>query len=378
VTTKVRGDGEGSVYREGQWWRAAVSYRDPATGQRRQRRVKARTKAEAIAALEQLRGRARAGQPLRDSRVTVRAWADHWQATVLPASSRRPTTQTTYRALVAASVVPYLGGVPLEELRPSVVEGWLGTLQSRGLSDSTRRQALTVLRAMLDSAVRDGLLASNPTLSVARPTVRRTEAHSYTPAQLRLLVQAADGHRLRPLLIVLAGTGLRRGEALGLAWSHVDLERGELRVRQTLVRTEAGLVTQEPKTRNGWRTVPLSAPVVAALREQRRQQAEDRLRAGVSWIPTAYVFTTEAGTPLDPRNVSRWYAGLVAQTGVGGSVHTLRHTALTSMALAGVPLHVVSRIAGHESISTTADLYGHVTEEATRDALTRGAEALGL
>jgi integrase len=91
-----------------------------------------------------------------------------------------------------------------------------------------------------------------------------------------------------------------------------------------------------------------------------------------------YVFTTEAGTPLDPRNVSRWFANVVEAADVGGSLHTFRHTALTGMALAGVPLPVVSRVAGHESISTTMDLYGHLSEPSARDAVAAAAASLGL
>ncbi|WP_028048233.1 site-specific integrase [Cellulomonas sp. URHD0024] len=90
------------------------------------------------------------------------------------------------------------------------------------------------------------------------------------------------------------------------------------------------------------------------------------------------MFTSEAGTPLDPRNVSHWFERVVRDAQVTGSLHTLRHTALTAMAVAGVPLSVVSRVAGHESITTTIDLYGHVSESAARDAVAAAAAQLGL
>jgi integrase len=74
----------------------------------------------------------------------------------------------------------------------------LAALSDRGLSDSTRRQALTVLRACLDGAVRDGLLATNPAAAVTRPVVRRSEALHYSPTQVAALLDTADSHRLRP------------------------------------------------------------------------------------------------------------------------------------------------------------------------------------
>jgi integrase len=309
---------------------------------------------------------------------SVTAWSKRWEQTALKASSRRQTTKATYGTLLKTCVRPYLGGLRLDELKASDLDGWLVALDQDGKSASTRRQALTVLRACLADAVRDGLLAASPAEQVKRPAQRRTEAHHFSPAQVRLLLDNTEGHRHRHLLVVLLATGMRRGEALALQWSNVDLDRGEIRVRGTLVRDDTGLMVNPPKTANGWRTIPISPAAVAALRAQRKQQAADQLRAGESWIGSAHVFTNEAGLPLDPRGVSRWFTNLAGQTGVGGSLHSLRHTALTTMATAGVPLSVLSRLAGHESISTTVDLYGHLSDDAARDATTRGSDALGL
>jgi integrase len=378
MSTKARQDGEGSIYRSDGYYVAQVAYIDPATGNRRHRRVKAKKRSDAAAALKEMLKRAEAGQPLRDATITVGEWTKHWEASSLAMSPRRDTTKLTYRTLAKTLIRPYLGAVPLNRLRASDVEKWLVDLEAAGKKASTRRQALTILRAALDSAVRDGHLAVNPTVQVSRPRQERIEAKHYEVDEIAKLLEAAQGHRHRMLLVTLIGSGLRRGEALALQWENVDLENAELRVRGTLVRTERGLVVNPPKTAKGWRTVPLSPPVVAALRAQRKQQLEEQLAAGVSWVRTPFVFTTEAGTPLDPRNISRWFSELARRAGVGGSMHATRHTSLTSMVNAGVPMAVVSRVAGHESITTTVDLYGHVSERAARDAVAAAASALGL
>jgi integrase len=375
---KTRTDGEGSVFRDGTTWLAQVYAKDPETGKRRPVRRRRKTKQAAYEALRDLQDRQRSAQPLTDSTATVAAWTKHWEETALEASNRRQTTRTTYRILLKTCVRPYLGGLRLDQVKASDLDGWLVALDRDGKSASTRRQALTVLRACLSDAVRDGLLAASPAEQVKRPAQRRTEAHHYTPAQVGALLDKTGGHRHRHLLVVLLATGLRRGEALALHWSNVDLVRGELRVRGTLVRHDTGLVVNPPKTSNGWRTVPMSEAAVVALRAQRKQQAADQLRAGESWIGSAHVFTNEAGLPLDPRGVSRWFTNVADAAGVGGSLHSLRHTALTAMASAGVPLSVVSRLAGHDSISTTIDLYGHLSDDAARDAIARGSDALGL
>ena len=123
--------------------------------------------------------------------------------------------------------------------------------------------------------------------------------------------------------------------------------------------------------------MPLSQPVKVHAAPPTQQQLEERLSAGGSYLDSGHVFTTEAGTVLEPATSP---AGSPARrsAGVPGSLHALRHTGLTGMALAGVPLTVVSRIAGHESISTTIDLYGHVTEQAAHEAVAAAATNLGL
>ncbi|WP_186811383.1 tyrosine-type recombinase/integrase [Cellulomonas persica] len=303
-----------------------------------------RTRREALEALRDMQRRRAGGKPLRDSTGTVAPWSQRWDPTSLAASERRETTKMIYRTLAKTLIRPYLGGIRLDKLRPTDVETWLADLSAAGKSASTRRQALTILRAMLDTAVRDGVVATNVAATVTRPTLRRAEAKHFDASGVAALVAAAQDDQLPPLLIT---------------------------------RTEHGLVIQPPKTARGWRTMPLSAPVVAALRAQRQQQRLDRLAAGISWIATDHVFTTTAGTPHAPRNISRWFTALAKRAGVEGSMHATRNTALSGMVNAGVPLAVVSRVAGHESINITIDVYGHVSEQSARDAVDAAVGALG-
>jgi integrase len=116
---------------------------------------------------------------------------------------------------------------------------------------------------------------------------------------------AVRGDRHDPLFRLMLATGLRRGEALGLHWADVDLDAGRLRVRWTLTRTSKGLHLGEPKTDKSRRTVPLPRSTVETLRAHRLKQAEERLAAAEAWQEHGLVFTTEIGTPLEPRNVLR-------------------------------------------------------------------------
>lgn len=198
-----------------------------------------------------------------------------------------------------------LANVPLDRIRPSHVEGWIVELRRRGLAESTVRSAYTILRAVLDTAVRDGALGSNPAAAIRRPRVTAKEAPYLTPAQVADLLRAAQGGRYASLFALLVHTGLRRGEALALQWSDVDLARGILRVRGTLSRIDGGLVVTEPETAKSKRFVPLSEPGELLLRQVHAAQAEERWLAGSAWRQTGLVFTTEFGEPCDPRNAFR-------------------------------------------------------------------------
>jgi integrase len=153
-----------------------------------------------------------------------------------------------------------LAGLSLDRVRPSHVEGWVVELRHKGLAESSIQSAYTILRAVLDTAVRDGALAANPAAAIQRPRVTAKEASHLTPAQVAELLRAAEGSRYAPLFVLLVHTGLRRGEALALQWPDVDLTKGLLRVRGTLSRIDGGLTVTEPKTARSKRSVPSSEP----------------------------------------------------------------------------------------------------------------------
>ncbi|RBY78777.1 hypothetical protein DQ238_12010 [Geodermatophilus sp. TF02-6] len=238
----------------------------------------AREKASAI------RRRVEGGQPARDRRETVAALTLHWIDTSLQASERKQNTKVMYAGVARTHILgSSIGQLTLDRIRPSHIEGWVVELRRKGLAGSTIRSAYTILRAVLDTAVRDGALAANPAAVVRRPRVTAKEAPHLTPAQLADLLSAASETRYAPLFALLALTGLRRGEALALRWPDIDLDKGTLRVRGTLSRIGGHLVVTEPKTAKSRRFVPLSQPADRLLRDVRATQAEERARAGAAW-----------------------------------------------------------------------------------------------
>jgi integrase len=257
------------------------------------------------------------------------------------------------------------------------VEALIVTKRQAGLAQSTVRTIYTVLRSALDIAVRDGLLARNPAAAVRRPAVHRQDASYLSIDQAQRLLEEIRGDRLESLFRLMLATGLRRGEALALHWSDIDLERAVLRVRWTLTRTSKGLQLGEPKTEKSRRTVPLPRSTVEVLRAHRSRQSADQLAAAEVWQDSDLVFTTEIGTPLEPRNVLRQFDKLARRAGLRNvHLHTLRHSTASFLLAAGTHTKVIQEHLGHSSYAITADIYSHVAPEQRREAADRLDEAL--
>lgn len=337
------------------------------------------SKKDVSASIKAALARVDVGAPAKDAKATLLVVINAWIASTLEASDRKPSTKATYATLLRSQVLTdVIAGTALADLRPTHVEQLTVRMRAKGSSPSTVRQTYTVLRSVLETAVRDGLMASNPAGKVKRPGVPRTEARYLTVPQVAALLAAAEGSRFAPLLRLLAATGLRRGEALALRWSDVDLTSGLLRVRGTLSRVEGHLVIGEPKTERSRRDVPLSPATVLLLRSVKATQAGERLKAGSVWVETGHVFTTANGSAVDPRNALRAISTAAKASGMTDvGLHTLRHSAATAMLEAGVPLRTVSELLGHSSVAVTGDVYGHVSTEGARSAVERLSAAMG-
>ncbi|TXI50202.1 tyrosine-type recombinase/integrase [Mycolicibacter arupensis] len=376
-----RANGEGNVrQRDNGRWEGRVSYVDPLTDKRRSVSVYGATAAECRRELKKVRERVEAGRPAKDAPETVASWLERWRESSLAASDRKATTKALYGILSRTHLEPApFGATRLDKLKPSNVEALIVALRTKGLSDSTVRQVFGVLRLALDVAVRDGLLGTNPVAAVKRPGVARKEARYLTAIEVAKLLENAKGLRYYLAVLLMATTGLRRGEVTGLRWSDLDLDKGELSVRNTLSRVDGKLVLTEPKTDRSRRRVPLHAAVVVQLKAHRKAQLAERLAAGNQWTDTKAVFATELGTMVDPRNMLRTVEIAAGKAGIENvGAHSLRHSAAVAWLESGVHIKAAADLLGHSSIAITGDLYGHTSDDTARAAVDGLGTALGL
>ncbi|MDX2680962.1 site-specific integrase [Streptomyces sp. NY05-11A] len=216
------------------------------------------------------------------------------------------------------------------------------------------------------------------------PTVTRKEVRPLDAAEARLMLKTARPHRLYALWLLLVSTGLRRGEALALTWSDVDLTNGQLRVRRNVQRIRRELIFGSPKTTRSIRTVSLPKHCMRALTQHRAQQERERMVAGKKWQPApghpdGLIFTTITGRVTDPRSLNRMLTILCRDAGVRRvRVHDLRHTCASLLLAQGVDARTIMETLGHSTITMTLDTYAHVMSTTLKAAADRMDDALGL
>lgn len=369
-----RMNGEGGLYQraDGRWFGAVVVGYDE-SGRPRRKTVSARTKEETRRKLRDLHRALDEGQVLTTKDETVAQLIERWDRDVLSIQVR-PLARHNYKTVADHHIVPTLGKKKVSALTVADVQRLLAAKLAGGpggkpLSVSSVRRIRSVLAQALSECVVEGTLVRNVAALTKPPKAQRVEGRTLTPEQAKRLLAAMDAHRQGSLFGLMLSTGLRRGEALGLRWSDVDLGHGVVAVRRQLQRVDGELVTNDVKTSKSRRAVNIAPPVVAMLTARKAAQEKDRLAAGEAWEETGYVFTTQLGTPLDPRNVQRDFQTICTKAGIGKwHPHELRHSAASLMLAAGVPIQVVSDVLGHSSIRMTADVYGHILQPQREEA----------
>lgn len=296
------------------------------------------------------------------------------------ASKIRSSTLRDYEQGLSR-VTDRLGHVRLQELRPLDVEELYASLLTDGhrygggLSPKTVRNVHIALRRSLADAERFGLVQRNVAALIKAPSPQRKQLRTWTADEVRTFLESVEGDRLSAAYRLLATTGMRRGEVLGLRWSCVDLKASRLQVNQSLTIVKDELVWAPPKTARSRRSLSLDGATVAALREHRRLQNKERLALGEAWADGDLVFCDEAGRELHPNRFSRAFSSAAKRARVRPiRLHDLRHTWATLALQAGIHPKVVSERLGHATTGITLDVYSHVQPEMDARAATEVAK----
>ncbi|MFF0588685.1 tyrosine-type recombinase/integrase [Streptomyces sp. NPDC003781] len=382
-------NGRSSIYRgkDGKWHgRVTVGIRDD--GRPDRRHVERKTRAEVTAAVRELEKQRDGGAVRKAGRAwTVEAWLTHWVETIAPLAVNE-NTMVGYGVAVRKHLIPALGAHRLDKLGPEHIERFYGRMQADGRRAGTIHQIHRTFRTSLNEAVRRGHLTRNPVQLAKAPRVSEEEIEPFTVEEVKRLLRAADDRRNSARWAVALALGLRQGEALGLKWADVDMERGVLMVRRSRRRPryahgcggtcgrKAGYCPQrqrtnpetaDTKSRAGRRSVGLPAQLVDLLRVHRAKQDAERAAAGEKWADEGWLFATPDGRGTPPRtDYDDWKELLAAAKVRDGRLHDARHTAATVLLILGVSERAVMGLMGW-STTAMAARYQHMVDSVRSD-----------
>ncbi len=354
--------------------------RDPTTGKRRiQYHTVRGTKRDAQAKLRALMKAVDEHSFVEPSKLTVadymRDRVAQWETSLEPITRK---TAERYRELVKHQIVPHLGAMTLQKLKPADIEGWHGTLKASGRKDGkggvsarTIVQAHRVLQRALREAHKNDLVSKNVGSLQRAPKVKREEVEILDPEQVASVVTKLRTHSRYPVFVTALFTGMRRGELLALRWSTVNLDKKTLQVREALEECKrkvvdgnetGGVRVKGPKTDAGVRDIALPDIVVDVLRNYRRTVLEQRLALGLGKLPDdALMFPGDDGTYMSPAALTNaWRRAAKALAFDGVTLHALRHTHASQLIEAGVDIVTISRRLGHASANITLAVYAHL------------------
>jgi integrase len=366
---------KGYVAQKGNRWYAVIyDGLDPVTGQERRRWHPAGTdRAEAEQLARQLaavaNGRDDEGRALSFGAYLTGRWLPGKRLTL------RATTWDGYRRKIDRHILPVLGHIPLRRLRPAQLESLYQSMLHptdgrRALSPKSVLEVHLIIRGSLADAVRRGLITRNVALVAHAPRLRsipKVEQEAWTAEQLQAFLRAAAGHRLFPAFWVLAATGMRRNEVLGLRWDDVDFERGTLALNRGLVTIGYELHETRGKTRNAPRPIDLDATTVEVLCAWQAWQRTEQRAVGING--DGWVFTDADGQPVHPHAISQAFERIARRARVPViRLHDVRHTHATLLIASGVPAKVVSERLGHATAAFTIETYQHVMPGMQADA----------
>lgn len=405
MARRSRRTGSGSItsYRTkaGVRWRyqlwVPVDPENPDAGIRQTGKAGFRTADAADDALIEAKRAVKAGLVMVRKTPTVETYMAQW----LDSLDLEASTIAGYRRLSRNHVVPYLGDVAVNKLTATRISRHYKELREHGrrdvkdkggaLSANTVQKVHVLLGAMLDSAKDDGLIAVNPARKakiVKAPTGRQVRAQkpemvTWTGAELAaFLTWCRDTYHddLHPLWHLISHTGMRRGEALALKFADIDFTAGRISIRRALDTTQRGQV-KLTKT-GGARVVDIDQTTIDVLKSYRAKRGELSLTLA---RPDAFVFSTLSGESRQPKAITKAFGIRIrlAREKLGDdalghmTLKGLRHTHATLLLQAGEHPKVVQERLGHTTITTTMDVYSHVTPTMQRSAADRFASMLG-
>ena len=365
-TRAAQGGGTIRQRPDGRWEARFTTGRDPGTGKQIQRSVYGSTQKEARQKLAQAVAELDSGTYQAPNKIKVSDWMQEWLTTFCEGTVK-PLTIQTYSGLIKNHINPAIGAIELQALKGTHIQKPYNAMTKAGLSGKLVQNVSAVLHKAFSTAIKQGIIRTNPCDGAERPKVERREIKPLSDSEIPLFLAAIEDSPMRNAYALCLFGGLREGECLGLSWKQVDFEKGRITISQQLQQKKTGGCEYflAPTTKSGKpRTIEPPPIAFEYLRAEKRRQAENRLKAGTVWSnPDDLVFTNELGRHYVILTFYKNFKRIAASIG--------RHTAATVAIASGADIKSVQDLLGHATASFTLNIYAHTSEQMMKDTAVR-------
>ena len=299
------------------------------------------------------------------------------------------TTYDGYMQFLNGHILPELGALKLQDLKPHHLETYFNKKRKSGRKDGKRggltenslKKHYVIINEGLKRAIKLEILKANPAQGIDPPKPKKPKAKAMSKKEYHMLLEVLKEDQFMYTFVMTdLMTGMRRSEILGLEWSDIDLINGIITVEKRLVavrvkdtdRTAGTLHESATKTDKSTRRIKISNTLIKLLKTFKKKQQELRLLVGTDYDDSKqFVFSRPDGKNYHPRTISRYFkkAVIKAELPKEYSLHTLRHTFATINLKNGVPAKIVQEMLGHSKVSTTLDIYTHVDLDMQKEAV---------
>jgi len=356
-------------------WTIVVDLGRNADGKRNQKwhSIKG-TKREAEAELVRILKSTEDGIYIESNKTSVTEFLAEWLKTIESKVARK--THERYSEICDHYVKPHIGHLKLNKVQPTHINNLYSDLlisgrrnKKGGLSKRTVLHAHRVLREALNCAVKWQILVRNPCDAVDPPKPDKKERNTFTTEETMELLEKAKGTLLHLPIMLAVTTGMRRGEVIGLRWKDINLESGNLSIRQVAEQTKKhGIQFKEPKTDKSTRMVSLPKITADALNQYKVEQAQLFLQLGKRLDGDSMVFDSPLGLYAPSKLTVDYMAFIKRNKFKHVTFHDLRHTHATHLLEQNIHPKIVSERLGHSTIALTLDTYSHVLPNMQKEA----------
>ena len=284
------------------------------------------------------------------------------------------TTYNCYMRICKKYIIPLLGDIKLCDIRPIHIQNYVDDLLDL-LTPQTIKVHLNILNLALKRAYRLKLIKENVVQFVEVPKNKKYKNEIYNAEDIKKLLEKSRETSLELPIILASGLGLRISEILGLTWNNIDFNDFTITIDKITVRDKGQVILKEPKTESSIRTISAPKEIILILKQLKKDRLAAKLRGEKSH--RELIFYDKNLNPIAQDVLSKKFRYFLQENNLKHiRFHDLRHSHVTMLIDAKVPIKVISERVGHSNVNTTLNIYSHALREMDQEASDKISDTL--